>query len=74
LPTATAPVCFANGKDRHLVTDAYCDEFFTKATTLTQLNAVILYWDGRKETDRTTTNCGKSETMLSWLDEQSCAV
>jgi hypothetical protein len=74
LPIATAPVCFANGKDRHLVTDAYCDEFFTKATTLTQLNAVILYWDGRKETDRTTINCGKSETMLNWRDEQSCAV
>ena len=30
--------CFANGKDRHLVTDAYYDQFFTggeKAPTLT---------------------------------------
>jgi hypothetical protein len=50
LPTATAPVCFANGKDRHLITDAYCDEFFTKAPTLTPWNALLLDC-------RTTINC-----------------
>jgi hypothetical protein len=45
--------CFANGKDRHLVTDTYYDQFFTAARKLRRLRRrTRCFWIGAAETTR----------------------